>query len=146
MSGQFAKCCNPLPGDSIIGYITKGYGVSVHKYDCPKAEAGLKNPEDKDRWIVASWSGKVLDKTNQLNAFKATLDVFVSNSANAIADVTVALSEMKVVINSIATKDIDGNMKMSIGIQCSGIEHLKSIINILKKIKNVKEVVRGYQF
>lgn len=142
---KFAKCCNPLPGDSIIGYITKGYGVSVHKYDCPKAESGLKNPEDKDRWVVASWSGKVLDKSNQINAFTATLDVFVGSSPNAIADVTVALSEMKVVINSITTKEIDGNMKLIIGIRCSGIDHLKSIINILKKIKSVKEVVRGYQ-
>lgn len=52
---KFAKCCNPLPGDPIIGFITKGFGVSIHKYDCPNAVAGLRKPEDKDRWIVASW-------------------------------------------------------------------------------------------
>lgn len=55
---KFAKCCNPLPGDPIIGFITKGFGVSIHKYDCPNAVAGLRKPEDKDRWIVASWAQK----------------------------------------------------------------------------------------
>ena len=87
----------------------------------------------------------MLDNTNLHNAFYATLDVFVTSSPNAIADVTVALSEMRVGINSITAKEFDSNMKLVIGIRCSGADHLKSIIGILKKIKNVREVVRGYQ-
>ncbi len=138
---KFAKCCNPLPGDNIIGYITRGYGVSIHKYDCPNAKAGLLREEDKDRWVVASWSEKL--SRQSFGSFEAMLNVFATYSPHIIADITIALNDMKVAVTSIATRENEGEMLISIGIKCSGVDHIRNIKNNLHRIKGVREVTRG---
>jgi GTP pyrophosphokinase len=138
---KFAKCCNPLPGDSIIGYITRGYGVSIHKYDCPNAQSGLSNPNDKDRWVVASWSEKLNRHTT--GSFEAVLSIIAEYTPHLIADITLALTDMKVAITSLATRENAGEMITSVGIKCSGVDHLKNIISNLHRIKGVREVSRG---
>ena len=138
---KFAKCCNPLPGDNIIGYITRGYGVSIHKYDCPNAQAGLSRPEDKDRWVVASWSEKVTRQN--CGAFEATLGICALYSPTIITDITLALTDMKVAVVSMTTRENEDEMFINVGIECSGVDHLNNIVNGLKRIKNVREVTRG---
>ncbi len=138
---KFAKCCNPLPGDNIIGYITRGYGVSIHKYDCPNAQAGLGRPDDKDRWVVASWSEKV--NRTSFGAFEAGLNIIATYSTHIIADITLALTDMKVAVTSITTRENAGEMLMLVGIKCSGVDHLRNIISNLHRIKGVREVSRG---
>ncbi len=138
---KFAKCCNPLPGDSIIGYITRGYGVSIHKYDCPNARAGLSRPEDKDRWVVASWSERI--SKQDYGNFEAMLTITADYSPHIIADVTMQLNDMKVAVTSIATRENSGEIIITVGVKCSGVEHLKNITTGLNKIKNVHEVSRG---
>ncbi|MBE6692302.1 MAG: bifunctional (p)ppGpp synthetase/guanosine-3',5'-bis(diphosphate) 3'-pyrophosphohydrolase [Ruminococcaceae bacterium] len=138
---KFAKCCNPLPGDNIIGYITRGYGVSIHKYDCPNAQAGLSRPEDKDRWVVASWSEKL--GVRNFGSFEAVLSIFATYSPHIIADITLALNDMKVAVTSIQTRENEGEMVITVGIKCSGVEHLRNIISGLHRIKGVRDVSRG---
>ncbi|MBR6754844.1 MAG: bifunctional (p)ppGpp synthetase/guanosine-3',5'-bis(diphosphate) 3'-pyrophosphohydrolase [Clostridia bacterium] len=138
---KFAKCCNPLPGDNIIGYITRGYGVSIHKYDCPNAQSGLSRPEDKDRWVVASLSERL--GMQSFGKFEATLNVFAEYSPHIIADITIALNDMKVAVTSISTRENEGEMLITVGIQCSGVEHFRNITGNLQRIKNVREVTRG---
>ena len=138
---KFAKCCNPLPGDSIIGYITRGYGVSIHKYDCVNAQAGLSRPEDKDRWVVASWSEK-LHRQN-VGGFEAVLSIFAVYSPHIIADITLALHDMKVAVTSITTRENEGEMLLTVGVKCSNVDHLRNIISGLHRIKDVREVTRG---
>lgn len=140
---KFAKCCNPLPGDDIIGFITKGFGVSVHKYECSNAQAGLKRPEHKDRWVVASWSKKI--EQNIYGNFEAILNIYTVYTPNIITDVSLALSDMKVAVTSISTRDNAGEIVITVGVKCSGIEHLKSIMQGLKKVKNIREITRGNQ-
>ena len=138
---KFAKCCNPLPGDNIIGYITRGYGVSIHKYDCPNAVAGLNRPEDKDRWVVASWSERLA--TRNFGNFEASLTIFGEYSPHLIADITLALNDMKVAVTSIQTRENEGIMIIAVGIKCSGVDHLRNIKSNLHRIKGVREVSRG---
>ena len=138
---KFAKCCNPLPGDNIIGYITRGYGVSIHKYDCVNAQNGLSNPNDKDRWVVASWSEKINRHTG--GSFEAALSIIAEYSPHLIADITLALTDMKVAVTAIATRENAGEMIISVGIKCSGVEHLRNITAGLHRIKGVREVNRG---
>ncbi|MBO4452859.1 MAG: bifunctional (p)ppGpp synthetase/guanosine-3',5'-bis(diphosphate) 3'-pyrophosphohydrolase [Clostridia bacterium] len=138
---KFAKCCNPLPGDSIIGYITRGHGVSIHKYDCPNAQLGLSREDEKDRWIVASWSEKAAKQ--ERGDYEAMLNVTAAYSSHIIADVTIALNDMHVAVTSISTHDNSGEILINVGVKCSGVEHLKKIITGLHRIKNVREVTRG---
>ena len=138
---KFAKCCNPLPGDSIIGFITKGFGVSIHKYDCPNAQNGLKRPDEKDRWVVASWSEKA--EKQEYGAFEAVLNIYSAYSPKMVADVTVCLSDMRVAVTSIQTRENGDDMILTVGLKCSNIDHLKNIIGGLKKLKNVRDVERA---
>ncbi len=138
---KFAKCCNPLPGDNIIGFITRGYGVSIHKYDCENAQAGLSNPDYKDRWVVASWSEKLNRQT--IGSFEAGLNIIAVYSPHLIADITLALTDMKVAVTSISTRENAGEIIISVGIKCSGVDHLRNIINGLHRIKGVRDVSRG---
>lgn len=138
---KFAKCCNPLPGDSIIGFITKGFGVSIHKYDCPNAQNGMKKPLEKDRWVVAGWSEKA--EKQDYGAFEAVLNIYSAYSPKMIADVTVCLSDMRVAVTSIQTKENGSDMILSVGLKCSNIDHLKNIISGLKRLKNVRDVARA---
>ncbi len=138
---KFAKCCNPLPGDSIIGFITKGYGVSIHKYDCPNAQAGLRKPEDKDRWVVASWSNQV-ERRNAGN-FEAVLNVYAEYSSALFADVSAQLNNMSVDVISMSAKENQGNCLLTVVIKCSTIDHLRSIMSQLRRIPAVRDVTRG---
>lgn len=138
---KFAKCCNPLPGDSIIGFITKGYGISIHKYDCENVIAGLKRPEDKDRWVVASWTDSI--EKQQFGDFEASLNIYASYSQKLIADVTLALSDMKVAIVSLKANENGDDMILRVVLKCSNIEHLKNIIKNMKKLQGVRDVARG---
>lgn len=138
---KFAKCCNPVPGDSIIGFITKGFGVSIHKYDCENAQAGLKKPEEKDRWVVASWSEKA--SKQEYGTFEAVLNIYSAYSPKMIADVTVALSDMRVAVTSVQTRVNGSDMILIVSLKCSNIEHLRNIISALKKLKDVRDVARA---
>lgn len=138
---KFAKCCNPLPGDNIIGFITRGYGVSIHKYDCPNAQSGLSNPDYKDRWVVASWSEKLNKQT--FGSFEAGLNIIAEYSPHLIADITLALTDMHVAVTSISTRENAGEIIIQVGIKCSGVDHLRNIIGGLHRIKGVRDVSRG---
>ena len=138
---KFAKCCNPLPGDNIIGFITRGYGVSIHKYDCPNAVAGLSRPEDKDRWVVASWSEK--GRKQDTGSFEAVLSIVAVYSPHIIADVTMSLNDMKVAVTSISTRENAGEILITVGVNCSGVDHLRNITAGLSRIKSVREITRG---
>ncbi len=141
---KYAKCCNPLPGDSIIGFITKGFGISIHKYDCKNAVEGLKNPESKDRWVTARWAKSALDSYD--SCFDAVLNVFARDEIGVLAEISGALAEMHVGILSINSHSISSNsdvMIISITIRTKNTDHFNSIVQRLKKLNSVVDVTRG---
>ena len=141
-SVKFAKCCNPLPGDEVVGFVTKGYGISIHKRDCPNAVAGMARPEDKDRWLEAHWEN--VDNTSK-NIFEASIQLFALDRITLIADVTMALADMKVAILQInLQKTADGRIMMGLTLGCRNVDHLKSIVSRLKSLSGVENVTRGF--
>ena len=90
---------------------------------------------------MASWSEKMA--TRNFGSFEATLNIFATYSPHIIADITLALNDMKVAVTSIQTRENEGEMLLTVGIKCSGVEHLRNITSGLHRIKDVREVSRG---
>ena len=90
---RFARCCNPLPGDKIIGFVTRGFGVSVHKQDCPNAIAGTSDESEKDRWVSVHWSQYSINHSNSESGFETILQIYAKNSLTVIAELSNLLND-----------------------------------------------------
>ena len=138
---KFARCCNPLPGDNIVGFITKGYGISVHKCDCPNIINCTE--QSKDRLVNVEWRKHSGDQKDQ--QYEAAMQILVEDRISMLADISVALAEMKVSILQINTqKRSDSQSLINLSVSCKNLGHFNSIISKLKSIKGVNEVSRGY--
>ncbi len=140
---KFARCCNPLPGDDVIGFITKGFGISIHKCDCPNVKLGRENPDNADRWVEAKWQTK--DGAHDNSMYEAQITVYVENRLGIVADISVALSEMRVFLLQINTANSTGDESIvSLKISCKNVEHYNSIVSRLRTIVGVRDVTRGF--
>ena len=140
---KFAKCCNPLPGDDVIGFVTKGYGVSVHKKDCPNVLSSMKNEENRTRWKHAEWD---LDSEAASNkaVFESAIQIIAENHITLLAEITTALAEMKVSLLSIHTqKRSETTMLIHLTVGCKNVDHFNSILSRLRVIRNVETVSRA---
>lgn len=134
---KFAQCCNPLPGDDIIGFVTRGYGVSVHKRDCVNVVNALESGDQPERWVNVQWADEVKE------TFKSTVEILAHDRAGMIADVTVALANMHLQIHELNARELkDGYVGIHVTIGISGKEHLQNIINNLTRIDRVVSVTR----
>ncbi len=139
---KFAKCCNPLPGDNIVGFITKGYGISVHKVDCPNVLNSIS--KENDRFVNVEW--KEVDETDSKHAqYEALMQVITEDRISMLADISTTLADMKVSIIQINTqKRAGGEIVFNIAVACKNLAHFNSIMARLKSIKDVLAVERGY--
>lgn len=134
---KFSRCCNPLPGDKVIGFITRGHGVSVHKADCVNVPRDIANCTEPERWVKVHWDTATTDK------YSATITVTCLKRIGLIADVSQQISNMKVNIAGLATHDTkDGRCIIEVTVQVEGIEHLKSIVAKIEKVQGVINVER----
>lgn len=143
---KFAKCCNPLPGDEIIGFITKGYGISIHKCDCPNVENGLKNPDLAERWVHTEWDNESVSASDSGKAlYEVMLQIYAENDFMLLANITNALAEMKVSLLSINTqKRTENDIVINLTVGCKNTDHYNSIMSRLKNINHVHNIVRGF--
>ena len=140
---KFAKCCNPLPGDAVIGFITKGFGISIHKVDCPNVENGMKRPEDADRWVEAHWERG--SKESSADVYEALVQIHAYSSLTILAEITMALADMKVLLLQINTqKKNDDRMIINLKISCKNVDHYHSIVSRLKCLRDVIDIGRGF--
>lgn len=134
---KFSRCCNPLPGDKVIGFITRGHGVSVHKADCVNVPADIAHCAEPERWVKVHWDTATSDK------YSATITVTCLKRMGLIADVSQQIANMKVNIAGLATHDTkDGRCIIEVTVQVEGIEHLKSLASKIEKVQGVISVER----
>ncbi len=134
---KFSKCCAPLPGDDIIGFITRGHGVSIHKRDCINVPKDIETASEPARWITSYWAD------NRPTSFLASLQISAIDREGLILDISQALINMRVSLHSINARPTkNGNSVTLITVSTEGVEHLKNIINRLEKIHGVFSVER----
>ncbi len=135
---KFARCCNPLPGDEIVGFITRGFGVSIHKCDCANVVNAKRRGEDPERWVKATWASRVKE------TFKSTLDILASDRIGILADVSVQLGNMRIPVHSVMAKELKtGQTSIQVSIGINDLNQLQTIINNLSRIQGVVSVKRA---
>lgn len=131
---KFAKCCNPIPGDDIVGFISRGNGVTIHRKDC----ASLHQFES-DRIMNLSWGNQ-----EENNSYNAGLQILVTNTAGVLAEITNKISDSKINITYINSENAkDGNVMINVGISVKNKDQLAEIVNKIKSMANVLDIRRG---
>ena len=134
---KFSKCCSPVPGDDIVGFITRGYGVSVHRSDCPNVLRSKDNPAETGRWIRVSWA----DKTTE--SYHTALQVVAKDRISLIVDVSTVLSATKTRVLSLNARSTpDGFGLLDLVIEVTDRDQLRTVMNRLEQIQGVMKVTR----
>lgn len=131
---RFSRCCNPVPGDNIVGYITRGRGVSIHRKDCPNI---VDNIEIMDRFIEVEWN---IDKAI---SFQVEIQIKATDRKGLLSELTIVLAEAKIPINGLnarITKERTAIFNMVLEI--NDIEHLDKLMQKLKNLKGVIDIFR----
>ncbi len=139
---KFAKCCNPLPGDKIVGFVTRGFGVSVHKADCPNVIQSRGNEDNLARWVRAEWD---IAESAQTSLYEAMIQIIAEDGIGVLAGISVALADMKVSISQINTQALkNGENAINIVIGCKNVSHYESIVSRLRSVPKVLSVTRSF--
>ena len=134
---KLSKCCAPLPGDDIIGFITRGHGVSVHKRDCVNVPRDPNSDDQAGRWIGAYWAD------DGRTSFTSTIQITGLDRDGLLADITNVLFNMRVGLHAVNARAIKGgNCAITVTVSAASVEHLSSIIAKLKKLAGVYSVER----
>ncbi len=135
---KLSRCCSPIPGDDLIGFITRGHGVSIHKRDCSNVPTDITAAAEPERWIPAYWD------TSDTTRFDSTITILGLNRDGIVADVSILLGNLHVSVHAIMAKETkDGNCSIIITIGVESREHLDNVITRIKKLNGVFSVERS---
>ena len=134
---KFSKCCTPVPGDAIIGYITKGFGVSIHRADCPNT-IGAHDPAQAARWVRVRWDHQ------EEQPFETTLELDCITRDGLLLDVAMVMTTARVRVKELTGKDIPGGHSVfTVRFEVKNVAELESIRNKLLNIRDVLSSRRG---
>ncbi|MBR7071882.1 MAG: bifunctional (p)ppGpp synthetase/guanosine-3',5'-bis(diphosphate) 3'-pyrophosphohydrolase [Clostridia bacterium] len=137
---KLSKCCAPLPGDEIIGFITRGHGVSIHKRDCSNVPRNIADSAEPERWIKAHWD------VAKAENFISTLLISAIDRDGLVVEILTLMQNLRVPIHSVNARQQRGGICLvNITVSAESVEHLKSIIQRLEKLSNVFSVERIHQ-
>lgn len=140
---KFARCCTPIPGDDIIGFITRGYGVSIHRRDCVNVHNN-GTPEDKARWISCWWDEDLVAMAPNKEKFSTGLQISAKNRIGLIADVATLFSAAHINVHELSARDMaDGFAVVNAMIDVSDVTQLENIMSRLRGTKGVVDVARA---
>ncbi|MDR0861916.1 MAG: bifunctional (p)ppGpp synthetase/guanosine-3',5'-bis(diphosphate) 3'-pyrophosphohydrolase [Oscillospiraceae bacterium] len=134
---KFARCCAPVPGDQIVGFITRGYGVSVHRADCVNYEKSRGNPEEAGRWLAVSWAPS-LDDT-----YSTALAITSRERSGVVMDISTALNAMKVNMTAISARNTGDTCQVFITLNVKNLDDLTAAMSRLSAISGILEVKRA---
>ena len=134
---KFAKCCTPVPGDDIVGFITKGFGVSVHRTDCPNAQ-GRNDPRRSGRWVRVSWANQ------EEQPFDTTLELECQTRDGLLLDLATVMTSTRVRVKEMSGKDLpNGHSIFTVRFEVKNVAELETIRNRLMNVRSVLGSRRG---
>ena len=135
---KFSKCCNPLPGDDIIGFITRGFGVSIHKRGCSNVPQDIAWAQEPERWVSAHWVGEVKEE------FQTTLEIVADTRTGLLMEITQQFYNMHLSVHSLNSRqNKEGQTIVTATITINGKDHLQTVINRLSNIANIQSIRRS---
>ncbi|MDF2587031.1 MAG: relA, partial [Anaerocolumna sp.] len=138
---RFSKCCSPVPGDEIVGFVTRGRGVSIHRTDC----INLMNlsEEDRARLIEAEWNVNLDKAQGGGELYTAEIKIYANNRSGVLVDVSKILTENKIDVTSMNVRtNKQGTATISIGFEINGVEQLRMIVAKLRNVESVIDIER----
>ncbi len=135
---KFSRCCTPVPGDDIIGFITRGYGVSVHRTDCQNYITSREDPEERGRWINVSWT------LAPNESYVTTIKILARERSGFLMDIATVLNSLSAKVLSLNARDIDGTKSTAVvSVEVKNISDLDAIIARLRTVAGVTEITRA---
>ncbi len=134
---KFAKCCSPLPGDPIVGFVTRGYGVSVHRQDCANVRAARQNKPEDGRWIRTEWA------LNERHQYNAGIRVTAKSRVGAFSDVLGVLTNMKINVSEMNAREAeDGHSDLFLTISVFSAEQVELVLSRILRVNGVTQAKR----
>ncbi|MBQ2618425.1 MAG: bifunctional (p)ppGpp synthetase/guanosine-3',5'-bis(diphosphate) 3'-pyrophosphohydrolase [Oscillospiraceae bacterium] len=135
---KFARCCTPVAGDEIVGFITRGYGVSIHRTDCKNHIVSRVNPDGEGRWVDATWDMSAAE------SYITTLHISSYDRNALVMDISTVLNGMNAKVRSFNARDVGAGMaSTTLNVEVRNLDELKAIMARLATIQGVKQVSRG---
>ena len=136
---KFAKCCTPIPGDSIVGFITRGYGISVHRRDCPNVISGMKKEGESGRWINTEWD------YSEKHHYQTGLRIYTQTRVGILADVITVFSNAKINVNEMNARDdtSTGQTILYLTVTVTGRNQLEFLMGRIRRCAGVVDVRRN---
>lgn len=137
---RFSHCCNPVPGDNIVGYVTRGRGVAIHRADCINVLNALNNEQESTRFIPVHWA----DETNA--SFQSTLNVTAGNRDKLLLDIMTAVADLKIPVSNVNARTGKNNLALiEVTLEISDTQQLDKAIKQIRKVESVLSIVRRRQ-
>ena len=134
---KFSKCCTPVPGDDIIGFITRGSGVSIHRADCQNYRRQLQLQENEGRWIRVGWAERITD------IYPTTLHITAELRTTFVMDIATVLNAMNAKVRSLSARNINDQSIATVTVEVRDLAELRGIMNRLQGIRGVKDIRRS---
>ncbi|MCR5575863.1 MAG: bifunctional (p)ppGpp synthetase/guanosine-3',5'-bis(diphosphate) 3'-pyrophosphohydrolase, partial [Oscillospiraceae bacterium] len=135
---KFSRCCTPVPGDDIMGFITRGQGVSIHRRDCANCQQLLSQPENEGRWVHVSWASKITD------SYLTTIVVSAKDRSGLVMDVATVLNALNAKVHSLSARTTGINIGVvTVTLEVKDADELRRIIARLSRINGVSSVTRN---
>ena len=134
---KFAKCCTPVPGDEILGFVTRGNGVSIHRKECANVKNSLDKESEYGRWIKVEWDSQINRK------YSTAIRISAKTRMGILADVVTVFNNMKIPVSELNVRDMpDGKTLFFMTVEVSDLEQLDLLVSRLKKNSDIYDVTR----
>ena len=134
---KFSRCCTPVPGDPVIGFITRGQGVSIHRQDCENYLNRSRAPEEEGRWIKVSWADEITERYN------TSLMIYARDRTGLVMDIATVLNALNAKVRTLNARDNSGLAQIYITLEVKDLAELHYIITKLSQIGGITEICRN---